>query len=654
MSITGPGQARSSCPGHDGTNPETLSVRDTADRVNLHCHAERCDSDAIMAAIGLEWRDRYHENRRENIATYRYDDGRTVYRKRTEPKAFRQSGTSGPPTLYRLAGVRAAVAEGRPVYLVEGEEDVHALETVGATATTAPQGAANFAKVDAAPLRGASVVAVVDRDASGDKWAASVRDKLAGVAASVRFVCAASGKDAADHLTAGHALAEFLPYEAASEPQEAAEAPGEAPGRMGAEELHRYLVGERVRALRVDRDARAALAREGRTPDAFDAGTLAEVLARPAEPAARVEGLIPWAASVLIVAQRKAGKTTLVLNLARALLTAAAFLGSLAVRPVSPGARVAILNYEVSGAQLARWADEVGVPVERLFRSTCAAGGTLDHPEDRAALAALLRANSVETLIVDPFGRAYSGASQNDAGEVGAWLVALDTFARAEVGARDLILTAHAGWNGERTRGSSALEDWADSIITLTKDEDTGDRFLRANGRDVDMDEDRLSFDALTRALTLTGDGSRKKAGAGRQDAETVAAILDALEDKPEGVSGEDLQRVTGRKDAALTRVRDALVKDGTLAKERRPGRGGGFLYRLNTEPPEPPENPPSRDVLNPPNPPLLPGGSDTGGLEGNPPSANTGRTCAECDQPIAPGKVRCPEHLAAMHRGNG
>lgn len=651
VSITGPGQARSSCPGHDGTNPETLSIRDTADRVNLHCHAERCESDAIMAAIGLEWQDRYHENRRENIATYRYDDGRTVYRKRTEPKAFRQSGTSGPPTLYRLAGVRAAVAEGRPVYLVEGEEDVHALETVGATATTAPQGAANFAKVDTAPLRGASVVAVVDRDASGDTWAASVRDKLADVAASVRFVRAASGKDAADHLTAGHTLADLVPYEAAREPQEAATASGEPDSPA---DLHAWLVAERVRSLRVDRDARAALAREGRTPDAFDAGTLAEVLARPAEPAARVEGLIPWEASVLIVAQRKAGKTTLVLNLARALLTASAFLGSLDVRPVSPGARVAILNYEVSGAQLARWADEVGVPVERLFLVNLRGRrNPLDHPEDRAALAALLRANSVETLIVDPFGRAYSGASQNDAGEVGAWLVALDTFARAEVGARDLILTAHAGWNGERTRGSSALEDWADSIITLTKDEDTGDRFLRANGRDVDMDEDRLSFDALTRALTLTGDGSRKKANTGRHDAETVAAILDALEDKPEGVSGEDLQRVTGRKDAALTRVRDALVKDGTLAKERRPGRGGGFLYRLNTEPPEPPENPPSRDVLNPPNPPLLPGGSDTGGLEANPPSANTGRTCAECDQPTAAGKVRCPEHLAAMHRGD-
>ncbi len=33
-----------------------------------------------------------------------------------------------------------------------------------------------------------------------------------------------------------------------------------------------------------------------------------------------------------------------------------------------------------------------------------------------------------------------------------------------------MILTAHAGWVGERTRGSSALEDWPDSIVTMTVD----------------------------------------------------------------------------------------------------------------------------------------------------------------------------------------
>ena len=57
-----------------------------------------------------------------------------------------------------------------------------------------------------------------------------------------------------------------------------------------------------------------------RTPEPFDAGTLAEILARPPEPLARIEGLLPWEAGMLLIAQRKTGKTTFLLNLARSLL----------------------------------------------------------------------------------------------------------------------------------------------------------------------------------------------------------------------------------------------------------------------------------------------------------------------------------------------
>lgn len=367
------------------------------------------------------------------------------------------------------------------------------------------------------------------------------------------------------------------------------------------------LVSFKVRAMRAERDARAILAREGAPAEPFDAGTLGTILARPPEPAARVQGLVPWQASALIVAQRKTGKTTLMLNLARSLLTGEPFLGSLPVRRLPAGARVAILNFEVSAAQLARWADEVGVPADGLFLVNLRGRrNPLDHPDDRAELAKLLRAHRVASLIVDPFGRAYSGASQNDAGEVGAWLVNLDRFARAEVGALDLVLTAHAGWNGERTRGSSALEDWADVIVTMTRDEDTGARFLRATGRDVDMDEDRLDFDPATRLLSLSGQGSRKDAGTARKDAETRELILDLLSQHPEGLSGEQLRKEAQRQDADFTRARDALVADESspVVASKRAGRGGGSLYRLtNTEPREPRETPVSRDLTNPANP---------------------------------------------------
>ena len=40
--------------------------------------------------------------------------------------------------------------------------------------------------------------------------------------------------------------------------------------------------------------------------------------------------------------------------------------------------------------------------------------------DGRAELVELIRGHEGEVLIVDPFGRAYTGKSQNDAGEVGA------------------------------------------------------------------------------------------------------------------------------------------------------------------------------------------------------------------------------------------
>src|SRR5688500_10886476 len=64
--------------------------------------------------------------------------------------------------------------------------------------------------------------------------------------------------------------------------------------------------------IRVREAAKAKVRTENAPPaPPFDAGLLAEILARPAEPPYRVEGLIPSDAGTLIVAQRKTGKTTL-------------------------------------------------------------------------------------------------------------------------------------------------------------------------------------------------------------------------------------------------------------------------------------------------------------------------------------------------------
>lgn len=379
----------------------------------------------------------------------------------------------------------------------------------------------------------------------------------------------------------------------------------------------------------------------------FDAGTLSEVLARPAEPPMRVDGLIPSDAGALLVAQRKTGKTTAELNYARCLLTGEPFLSTFDVRPVAGS--VALLNYEVSAAQIARWAHEHHVPADRLLLVTLRGRrNPLADPEDRAELATLLRSHDTEAVIVDPFGRAYTGTSQNDSGEVGAWLVDLDRFVRAEVGATDLLLSAHAGWNGERTRGSSALEDWADVVITMTRDEDEdGDRYLRAIGRDVDLDEDRLTFDPHTRTLALTGHGSRKTARTTRKVEELTEFVIRAARSDP-GIS-------YARAEAAIREMPDNPgFRKGDVAKAARAAqvagdlhigsaaRGAAALFALDT-----PTSPTSPDL--PPGPlttsPTSPYRGEVGGGQVNttdlPPSA--ARPKCSCH-----GRVFCPEVISA------
>jgi len=298
-----------------------------------------------------------------------------------------------------------------------------------------------------------------------------------------------------------------------------------------------------VRAQRIRKQAAAVVAAElaGDAPP-FDADLLVDVLARPQEPPHRVDGLIPSQAGTLIVAQRKTGKTTLELNLARSLIGGEDFLGRFPVRAAT--GRIGLLNYEVSAAQLARWAHEAGVPTDRLYLVNLRGRrNPLGNTTDREQLAAQLRQHEVESLIVDPFGRAFVGKSQNDSGEVGAWLANLDRWARGDCGVQDVILTAHAGWEGERTRGASALEDWADSIITLVRDKDDEQvRYLRAEGRDVLVEEDRLNFDSITRTMTLAGAGSRKQASKTRNVDELVPAVVSAVTVAP-GITGYKLKQ---------------------------------------------------------------------------------------------------------------
>lgn len=126
--------------------------------------------------------------------------------------------------LYCLPDVIAAKAEGRTIYVVEGEKDAETLRGINECATTSPMGAGKWSEDYSAVLEGASVIIIADGDPTGRAHARSVRDSLLGFGCAVGIKEAASGKDITDHIRAGLTLAELR--ETVPENEEARESYG--------------------------------------------------------------------------------------------------------------------------------------------------------------------------------------------------------------------------------------------------------------------------------------------------------------------------------------------------------------------------------------------------------------------------------------------
>jgi hypothetical protein len=261
------------CPAHDDHTP-SLSVHQGHDgRVLLHCHAG-CPPEQVAAALGLAMRELFGEPdqqadddwtpRGPAIATYQYTDeaGRLLFAVcRTADKQFPQwrpdpsaktgrrwslkDPATGKPAVrlvpYRLPKVLDAAAQGGTVYVVEGEKDVHAIEAAGGVATCNPGGAGpgRWREEYAAALVGAGLVVVVaDRDPpdptrpansyKGQRHARRIARSLAKRGIPTRLVVPAAGKDAADHLAAGHGLDDFLPLPDSDTPSPAGADPTSA------------------------------------------------------------------------------------------------------------------------------------------------------------------------------------------------------------------------------------------------------------------------------------------------------------------------------------------------------------------------------------------------------------------------------------------
>jgi hypothetical protein len=410
------------CPAHDDGNP-SLSVRTTSTRARVHCFAG-CDDVDVLTALGLQVADLYDEPK----VKYDYGNGYQVTRE-TDRKVFRQRGKPrGPTPLYRTDRLAAAVAAGRTVYLVEGEEDVHAIEASGGVGTTAPMGAGNFAQADLTPLTGADVVAVVDLDEAGDAWARTVVELVGPITDNLLLMQGRHGKDFSDHYAAGGTLDDLQPY---TDPQIAA------------------------------------------TLQEFPRLDIAAMLT-DADTAVRewvVERFVPAGVSVSVVAKAGSMKTLLVQSVAVAVASGAE---SWAGLRISRARKVLYIDMELTADDLRERLVDLGVTPEtnldRLIYLHLPALPPLDSHEGGAAVEAVCEAHQLargDVVVLDSTQRILVGP-ENESDTIRAYYV--HTGVRLKRRGLTVIRLDNTGKNEENgARGSSGKVDDVDLELRLTR-----------------------------------------------------------------------------------------------------------------------------------------------------------------------------------------
>jgi hypothetical protein len=213
------------CPAHEDKDP-SLSISEKDGKTLLKCHAG-CATAEILKRAGLEMRDLFTANstgRRKGgpkgreVKAYDYVDeaGALLYQNvRYEPKDFNQrrpdgkggwiwnlNGTQRVP--YNLPGILQATAEGKRVWIFEGEKDSDTAAGLGLPATSSKGWGSDWEEVLAKYLAGPWGVFIgADADAAGRKLAHKVALALYGKVGSLKVFELPGAKDLTEWVSRG-------------------------------------------------------------------------------------------------------------------------------------------------------------------------------------------------------------------------------------------------------------------------------------------------------------------------------------------------------------------------------------------------------------------------------------------------------------------
>ncbi|MFF9036427.1 AAA family ATPase [Streptomyces sp. NPDC014892] len=561
------------CPAHDDRNA-SLSVNEKDGKPLVFCQAG-CHTDDVLNALGLSWpalRDKPAPGKTAWIASYEYTDERggvLFVKERGEPKTFRVYrpltggrrqykdvfGGAKPPrrVLYRLPAVVQAIAEGRPVYLVEGEKDVHSAERAGGIATCNYEGAA---KADQRSkwrpeygdmLKGAHVVIVADNDGAGRAHAAAAYADLRGKAASVRVVRGLVNREKADltdHLAAGYSLDDLAPLDGADDQpsEDYEEAPPLDPETTSSEEYFEASVDKLL-------------------GDLLDSDSLDKI--KPLEPL--VGDLLALNTLSRVIGPSGTFKSFVLLDMAGHVGTGMKWHGHY----IRQGLVVYLVAEGEQGIRkrVRAWEQHHGLRMDNvrfLPRPVQAAS-----PEWEVLIEAMRRI-APALIVIDTQARVTLGVEENSNTEMGKVVDRMDQL-RASTGAC-VTLVHHTGHVGEHGRGASAVKGALQSELVVSR---KGDKIANTvltikSGKQKDEDQDGDIQFGL-RKISL--DGEYKPDG--RPVTSLVLESLDTLPEPPLEVGSpawivQQLDNANVPYTWGRIKVTEALIEMGVRARKEK------------------------------------------------------------------------------------
>lgn len=441
------------CPFHDDTNPSMVVYGDGRGFHCFSCQANGDVFDFLKRREGLDFVEAKKvveehlgvlKQNPEIVARYPYvdEEGRLLFEVlRYSPKGFRQRKPDGNGGWnWKLGDVRRPlyrlpkVLQAKQVFLVEGEKDVEALESLGFVATTCCGGAAQGWRSEwTDALTGRSVVIIPDADEPGRKHAAKVRDALTGAADKVLIAELSGYKDAADWIAAGATADDFRQF------VQEAESHADEPSREWWDSI----------------------------PSIDDL--------RPQPVKWLIKPILPDGGFVLAAGTPGSYKSFIALDIARAVATGESFaqLGRAVQR------EVLYIDLENPGNVIASRKKVLGIgeaPKLRYWgRWTPKPFFGIEAPELRKYAAA------VRPLIVcDSFVRFHKG-NENDAGEMAA---AMAHFLDLTKAGATVLLLHHAGKDeSKNVRGSTELEGAPDLAYRVSRTDDRAVRLFQFKNR---------------------------------------------------------------------------------------------------------------------------------------------------------------------------